>query len=60
MIVKLSPDWYFGLLPRMATTGVDKLIGLIICAGTYLAYAVFWPADFPLIALVFRSSLSEA
>ena len=56
VIVKLSPIGIFGFIAKdVATTGVDKLIGLgQFVAGTYLAYAVLALLIFPLIALVFR------
>ena len=56
VIVKLSPIGIFGFIAKdVATTGVDKLIGLgQFVAGTYLAYAVLALVIFPLIALAFR------
>ena len=56
VIVKLSPIGIFGFIAKdVATTGVDKLIGLgQFVAGTYLAYVVLALLIFPLIALVFR------
>ena len=56
VIVKLSPIGIFGFIAKdVATTGVDKLIGLgQFVAGTYLAYAVLALLIFPLIALAFR------
>ena len=56
VIVKLSPIGIFGFIAKdVATTGVDKLIGLgQFVAGTYLAYAVLALVIFPLIAFAFR------
>ena len=55
VIIKLSPIGIFGFIAKdVATTGVDKLIGLgQFVAGTYLAYVVLALVIFPLIALVF-------
>ena len=55
VIIKLSPIGIFGFIAKdVATTGVDKLIGLgQFVAGTYLAYAALALVVFPLIALVF-------
>ena len=54
VIVKLSPIGIFGFIAKgVATTGVDKLIGLgQFVAGTYLAYVVLALVIFPLIALI--------
>ena len=56
VIVKLSPIGVFGFIAKdVATTGVDKLIGLgQFVIGTYLAYAVLVLLIFPLIALFFK------
>lgn len=56
VIVKLSPIGIFGFIAKdVATTGVDKLIGLgQFVIGTYLAYAVLVLLIFPLIALFFK------
>ncbi|QLB51562.1 dicarboxylate/amino acid:cation symporter [Streptococcus sanguinis] len=56
VIVNLSPIGIFGFIAKdVATTGVDKLIGLgQFVAGTYLAYAVLALLIFPLIAFAFR------
>ncbi|MCY7019517.1 dicarboxylate/amino acid:cation symporter [Streptococcus sanguinis] len=56
VIVKLSPIGIFGFIAKdVATTGVDKLIGLgQFVAGTYLAYGVLALVIFPLIAFAFR------
>ena len=56
VIVKLSPIGIFGFIAKdVATTGVDKLIGLgQFVIGTYLAYAVLVLLIFPLIAVFFK------
>ena len=56
VIVKLSPIGIFGFIAKdVATTGVDKLIGLgQFVIGTYLAYAVLVLLIFPLIAFFFK------
>ena len=56
VIIKLSPIGIFGFIAKdVATTGVDKLIGLgQFVIGTYLAYAVLVLLIFPLIALFFK------
>ena len=53
VIIKLSPIGIFGFIAKdVATTGVDKLIGLgQFVIGTYLAYAVLVLLIFPLIAV---------
>ena len=56
VIIKLSPIGIFGFIAKdVATTGVDKLIGLgQFVIGTYLAYAVLVLLIFPLIAVFFK------
>ena len=56
VIIKLSPIGIFGFIAKdVATTGVDKLIGLgQFVIGTYLAYAVLVLLIFPLIAFFFK------
>ena len=56
VIIKLSPIGIFGFIAKdVATTGVDKLIGLgQFVFGTYLAYAVLVLLIFPLIAVFFK------
>lgn len=56
VIIKLSPIGIFGFIAKdVATTGVDKLIGLgQFVIGTYLAYAVLVLLIFPLIAFLFK------
>ena len=56
VIVKLSPIGIFGFIAKdVATTGVDKLIGLgQFVIGTYLSYAVLVLLIFPLIAFFFK------
>ena len=56
VIVKLSPIGIFGFIAKdVATTGVDKLIGLgQFVIGTYVAYAVLVLLIFPLIAVFFK------
>ena len=56
VIIKLSPIGIFGFIAKdVATTGVDKLIGLgQFVIGTYLAYAALVLLIFPLIAFFFK------
>ena len=62
VIIKLSPIGIFGFIAKdVATTGVDKLIGLgQFVIGTYLAYAVLVLLIFPLIAFFFKVTYLSA